>query len=682
MTMTPSVHPSGASSPGASTSARRLRSHDEEDDSEPESLSFPYSYDTSEFEATRSSNHKLTSRSSSGPAKLSKRPMPSSSSDRLSPMAKLQKARVASSSKLKPSSSQPPRSKSKFHADHPNAEEILHMIDPHFYSSTSSTQPSPSRLGDEKHGAYDTDSRYHASSSHAPDLSRPYTDAEGRLHDPAFRTFDIKIAPHARRARASRSSLGTPIGFVSGGTLPGSELEHGSARSHIRMIPSDGGKHTRIWSKTDDVGAPASLDPLLRPSPASWDDAEVPYGSPEYGSDLGMDSRDAIIVTTRGASGAGSGFAGTNSPNSPPVQLSIEYSPGDGTTASSLVAREELQTRQGPSYLSADVPQSQLIDDRSPISPRRTSSSLLAPPDQAVLPRRTLATMSGASGSVARMPHRPTVVRQLSRSTLYPRPAVDNPFPSHIAMARTASQGVPGFIAPPLSPPASASSQSDDEYSARRRSVRKGRGNPIMGMPEYYLDNEDSPFKPVVVQPVEKPAPKGVVPILFASYHGSRPASPGRDSKRRLDAAETVPAAARSKGKREGRKAPWQSHESDHDGQRTSGARKARSRPKSSSRGEETESEKSRAGPRSQRARPHSSYALQQEPYSFADHAGRFSGTEKPRMGAARSSSIGTAEPGDSHEVRLSTRNQYVPSHHGKSISIRPGVDVIQDDYT
>ena len=37
-----------------------------------------------------------------------------------------------------------------------------------------------------------------------------------------------------------------------------------------------------------------------------------------------------------------------------------------------------------------------------------------------------------------------------------------------------------------------------------------------MGMPEGYLDNEDSPFKPVVVQPIEPLPPKALfLPFLF-----------------------------------------------------------------------------------------------------------------------------------------------------------------------
>ena len=693
------MHPFSASlsSPGASTSAHRTRRGDEEDGSEPESLSFPYSYDISELEVVRSSSPKLTSRSSSGPAKLSKRPLPSSSSDRLSPMVKLQKARGASSSKLRPSSSQPPRSMFKSHADHLNTEEILHMIDPQFYSSltpsTSSTPPSTSRLGDDKHDPYGTHSRYHTSSSHALDLSRPYTDAEGRLHDPAFRTFDVEIAPHAQRARASRSSSGTPAGVVSRGISPGREREHTPTRSQTRMVPSDSGKQTRVWNHTTDAGVPASLDPLLSPtapSPASWDNADVGYGSPEYDSEPGMDPHDGVIVTTREASRNGMGFAGTNSSNSPLAHHNMGHNAEDGKIASNPVAEEESDISKGPSEMrSVHPPRRQFVDDRTPYSSRRTPSSLLAPPDHTASSRQTPLAATPDSGSGARTPHRPVIVRELSRSTLYPRPLADNPFPSQMTMARAASQGPPRFIAPPLSPPASVSSQSDDEYTARRRSRRKGRGSPIMGMPEGYLDDEDSPFKPVVVQPVEpeKPVPKGVVPALFASYHGSRPASPAPGGKKRSAKSpnDPVAAAAHRKGKRERlEKEPWHSHESDHNRQRKSAAKKAGLRGKLSSRDGESESEKFPADRRSLGSRSngaHYSYALQLEPHSFGEDVNGFLRTEKPRIGAPPSS-IGTAERDTSFEARSPIRNQYVPSHHGKSISIRPGVDVIQDDYT
>jgi hypothetical protein len=205
-----------------------------------------------------------------------------------------------------------------------------------------------------------------------------------------------------------------------------------------------------------------------------------------------------------------------------------------------------------------------------------------------------------------------------------------------------------------------------------------------MGMPEGYLDDEDSPFKPVIVRPIEpeKPTQKGVVPTLFASYHGSRPASPAPGGKKRSargpNSNDPVAAAARSKGMRQ---EPWHSRGNDHDRQRKSAAKKAGL----SSRSGETESEKSPSDPRSVRSQSHGahySYALQLEPHSFVDEASGFLRTEKPRISVAPSS-IGTAERDTSYEARPPMmRNQYVPSHHGKSNSIRPGVDVIQDDYT
>ena len=690
--MTSSTHPFTASlsSPGASTSARPTR-HDEEDVSDPESLSFPYSYDVSEFETARSSSPKPGSRSSSGPTRPSKRPAPSLSSDRRSPIVKLHKARAASSAKLKPSSSQPPRSKFKSHPDHPNTEEILHMIDPHFYSSltpsASSTPPSASRLGDEEYDPYSTHPRYNASSSHTPDLSRPYTDAEGRLHDPAFRTFDVELAPHARRARASRSSLVTQVGAVSGGILPRHDPEYRPARSHSAMMSSDSGKRPKVSGQTLDFGVPASLDPLIGPaghSPASWDYAEVGFGSLEYDSEPGMDPRDAVIVTARGPYATDSGFASANSRHSPPEHLIAGHSPGSGTTASSSGPKEGFQIQKGPSTLSAAT-KPQFVDDRAPYSPYRASSSPLVPPDQGMSSRRNSpATAPDGSGSGARTPQRPTVVRKLSRNTLYPRPVVDNPFPSHITASRTASQGIPRLIAPPLSPPTSTSSQSDGEYIARRRSTKKGRRSPIMGMPEGYLDDEDSPFKPVIVQPIEpeKPPPRGVVPTLFVSYH---PASPAHDSRRRSakgpEATESMAAAARRNGEREGHKKELRHrHESDQDRRRKT---KPGSRTKSSW-SEGASSEKAGTDPHSLRAQPPKvshSYALQQEPQSFAGEVGGFLRTEKPRIGVALSS-VGPAERDGSREARTSMRNQYVPSQHGKSISIRPGVDVIHDDYT
>lgn len=621
-----------------------------------------------------------------------------------------------------------------------------------------------------------------------PDLSRPYTDAEGRLHDPAFRLFDVEIAPHVREKRAQQRSASANTVFSSY-TAGGGRAASPSLYAHS-LAPSTNQNHATKQKSKLQYGAvaqqlsppsdssavrPASYDPLLGTSTMrsldadEYEDAEDGYAgageSPEYASALdhaashshlagvgigiGVIGPSPVSPSTVNADAEHEHEARTDSgygasPASPagPVRSSIGMATTDsssgvkgpstmGTTTTSgtttttsttggmITAAEssmhtstnaEASPSAGAGATAAssveqhDVDQAQHVNSQHQhqqehatpqLQKRILSIHLDAPTPTPPSTRPGTPGRSGTGGSTT-LPYRPHPVRELSRSTLYPRPVVDSTGGSNTAFGvgfhsnpHSRLPSAPSLLIPnsPQARSVSSSSLSSGgggDVDAKRRGRRRRARDALSMMPEgYYSDeDEDNPFKPVVVTPL--PASS------HQHAHGGSSHGHGLGTKTLvpgLHAPSKTKVAAKVKAKKDELK-----REIFHSGTGIGEAEKSTSsgahphphsshpargqlsRAVSTISGDEGgvgEKRASRHGTAHGRLHSHSRSRPQQQQHL---HQGQRAGTPSRELSLARESSAGAVSGGGG-------RLGYVPSHHGKSVSLRPGVQVIEDDY-
>ena len=723
-----------------------------------------------------------------------------------------------------------------------NAEEILHMIDPSpsapsgleyalgedpqsstsmsytflptgEASSSSTSQPilTPTKRRSKLLGGKKSErTMSHGSAGGSrPDLSRPYVDAQGTMHDPEFRTFGVEMAPHVVAARLAQSQLlsqfpsssssflaQTPFGQSSFAQRPGflsadSVYSFGGAGGRAGARSSASSYHTAFrapggpeggYSDDDSAEAEEEYARLEREareeeefelaqlrlqqrqqlaaerarragkrrSEASGsalvgedEDAEedgewaqgVGEGGEEYDSD-GDVTRLRTSSSPRGPSTIGynlntrrrysrttmtdSGYAGTISPSSPPEISTIPEQdsdddldlPAGGVGGGGGMGMGERGGR--PMIGSVITPSPSTMPSGSMStsthamrpSPSASRRSYTTPPVSA--PH----TSSGGAGTptttAGRYTQHQPMLRELSRSTLYPLPtAVNDAFHVQSGLGGGAGSKARLAMSPELESSSGESASSVDERKGRKRGGKAkgtkksktssgsdgfmGRGG-LMGLPDGMVlsDDEDNPFHPVVVEPL--PADPLVPEDHHHSHHhgahlGLRKGRKGKKDEDVTSSDPAPPPATTAPKKKKTKKSkpepvpiPVSSSPLDekffasasHD-ERTSFLPTENARDSL----EKFTNPHSRArsaspGPR----QPFISIVSSSPPpprKSSSTFEGLLGAGERERDGTG-SVRVGS---GSVHGVGVS----YVPSQHGKMRSLRPGVGVIEEDY-
>lgn len=649
-----------------------------------------------------------------------------------------------------------------------------------------------------------------------PDLSRPYVDAQGTIHDPEFRTFDVSMAPHAlasrQQARASQSGHLSPdsASLFRGAGASLSHYPRSSASSYHTAFRENGPadysdddgeeveeEYARLEREAADEeeeerrrteelerereriryqqlqqqrrahrhrNASGELDGLVE-NDGEGEDEELDHfatagegydsdgdvtrlrttGSPRAGG-IGIGGGGIYYAGTsrrRYSRTTDSGYAGTISPSSPPDVI-VEQDDDDGVGG--VGATRLVPGVDRPMMGGVITPSPSTIPDAASIltgpthamrpSPSNSRRSYTTP-----LIARTTTGLSHNSGNTSPTrtahhysQHQPAL-RELSRSTLYPLPAVNDAF--HVpAGSRPA---LPLTTSLPSPSPSSSSSSSGSSTGAKKRKKKKRRsegnavdgigmglgigiGRGLMGLPDGIIlpDDADNPFRPVIVDP---PPDVHADEEHHHRYH------------HHLGVV----------GLRKGKKTKKISEDDDVEESYSTPTRKAYSDPATSTVGtakktktkkKKTKVEKEKTSAELDEKRPH--HHLSEAPESTLDAQGdieKFTGrahtptstpaayahaprtstkdkdespsiginphphkpfisiveTSPPRKPSSNATGIeglrlGTgAGPGDSVRVGggsvIGVGGSYVPSQHGKTRSLRPGVDVIDDDY-
>lgn len=649
--------------------------------------------------------------------------------------------------------------------DYDDDDDDLQESDEDEYADTTTNRNSYSYTNNRNsYNSYatTTPTSAHGHGHTGPDLSRPYTDAEGRLHDPAFRLFDVEIAPHVREKRAQqRSASANSTAFSSYtraaspslyahsiapsyATKQKSKLQYGAVAQQQQLSPPS--DHSSAAMR------PASYDPLLGTSTMrsldadEYEDAEDGYAqgdSPEYASALdhaashshvGVIGPSPVSPTPESAVGVeheartDSGYGASPASPAGPVGSAVRSSIGMVTTDSSsggvkgsstttttggmmiTAAESSMHTSMNADASSpsaaADVdqaqqhvnPQQHHEEHSTPQLQKRILSihldaptpHTLTPPGSGPGTRPGTPGRSGTAGSshtVTTLPYRPHPVRELSRSTLYPRPVADgsntafgvgggfhsNP---HSRMPSAPSLLIPNSPQARSVSSSSLSSSGGDEGAKRKR--RRRKRDALSMMPEgYYSDeDEDNPFKPVVV-----PAPPQHHHHGHAHTHGGSSSHGHGHGAKTLVPGLHAPTSAKTKV---AAKVKAKKNEIFHSGHGAGDAEKStssgagthavhsshptRGRGQPLSRAVSTISGDEGAAGEKRTSRPtHGGRSRSQQHL----HQGQRATTPSRELSLGRESSAGAA----------GGRLGYVPSHHGKSVSLRPGVQVIEDDY-
>lgn len=196
----------------------------------------------------------------------------------------------------------------------PDNVEILHLIDP----SYSGLVPSTSTLSVNNNAADSFHAARRGSPIPPPAFSKAYVDAQGRLHDPDYRAFDVDFAPNSRSPRSSSRQHNRQFEERGTGTRQSSEvglLVAGEIGRRSHVSPSY--RESMTLEDDEDDGADYDSDAdvtLTRQIESSF---SPPMTHSASSTPVNTTSRRYSKANTTGSD---SGYAGT-APTSSPLNL-------------------------------------------------------------------------------------------------------------------------------------------------------------------------------------------------------------------------------------------------------------------------------------------------------------------------------------------------------------------------